>query len=91
LVVEESSLPKALQVTARTTDGIVMALEHHSLPVVGLQFHPESILTESGYALLANFLRLAGLNPAPHVPAFAEERPQSPSYALPAGSRPPTF
>lgn len=91
LVVEESSLPHALRVTARTSDGVVMAIEHQSLPVVGLQFHPESILTESGYTLLANFLRLAGLDAAPRVPAFAEERPQSPRFALPAGSPRPTF
>ena len=91
LVVEASSLPPSLPVTARTSDGIVMAIEHQSLPVVGLQFHPESILTESGYTLLANFLRMAGLDAAPRVPAFAEERPQSPRYQLPAGSPPPTF
>ncbi len=61
LVVEESSLPADVEVTARTADGVVMALEHRRLPIVGLQFHPESILTEHGYALLAGFLRLAGL------------------------------
>ncbi|MCL4192921.1 MAG: aminodeoxychorismate/anthranilate synthase component II [Thermoguttaceae bacterium] len=61
LVVEEPSLPECLEVCARTTDGIVMAVRHRSLPVVGVQFHPESILTESGYDLLAGFLRLAGL------------------------------
>lgn len=60
LVVEEFSLPDALEVTARTADGTVMAIQHRALRVVGLQFHPESILTEHGYALLAAFLRLAG-------------------------------
>jgi anthranilate synthase component II len=61
LVVDEASLPECLEVTARTDDGTVMAIEHRTLPVVGLQFHPESILTERGYPLLAAFLRLAGL------------------------------
>ena len=57
LVVEEKSLPKALKVCARTRDGIVMALRHQRLPVFGVQFHPESILTPDGQTLLGNFLR----------------------------------
>ena len=57
LVVEEVSLPECLEITARTEDGKVMALRHRELPVVGLQFHPESILTDAGYPLLAAFLR----------------------------------
>jgi len=72
LVVEESSLPECLEVCARTTDGIAMAIRHRSLPVVGLQFHPESILTETGYDLLAGFLRLAGL-PVSGTPSLACE------------------
>lgn len=61
LVVEESSMPAELEVTARTPDGIVMAILHRTLPIIGLQFHPESILTDCGYEILAGFLRLAGL------------------------------
>jgi anthranilate synthase component 2 len=57
LVVEERTLPRELKVSARTRDGIVMALCHRKLPVFGVQFHPESILTPDGQALLANFLR----------------------------------
>lgn len=68
LVVEETTLPKCLRVGARTSDGAVMAIAHRSLPIVGLQFHPESILTESGYPLLANFLRLAGLSVPGRLP-----------------------
>ena len=56
LVVERSSVPDVLEVTAESEDGLVMGLRHRTLPVEGVQFHPESILTESGHALLANFL-----------------------------------
>lgn len=59
LVVAAESVPDALQVTAWTDDGLVMGLRHKTLPVEGVQFHPESILTEHGHALLANFLRSA--------------------------------
>jgi len=62
LAVEEASLPECLEVSARTDDGTVMALRHRDFPVVGLQFHPESILTGVGYPLLSGFLRLAGLD-----------------------------
>jgi anthranilate/para-aminobenzoate synthase component II len=48
-----------LEVTARTDDGVVMALRHRELPVEGVQFHPESILTQAGHQLLATFLALA--------------------------------
>lgn len=61
LVVAEQTLPKCLEIAARLDDGTIMAVQHRTLPIVGLQFHPESILTEHGYALLAAFLRLAGL------------------------------
>jgi anthranilate synthase/aminodeoxychorismate synthase-like glutamine amidotransferase len=56
LVVEEKTLPAALRAVARNRDGIVMALRHARLPLFGLQFHPESILTPDGQTLLANFL-----------------------------------
>ncbi len=56
LVVANDSLPECLEKTAWTADGTIMAFEHRTLPVVGLQFHPESILTECGYALLEAFL-----------------------------------
>ena len=61
LTVEESSLPAELMVSARTHDGVVMALRHRGLPVVGVQFHPEAVLTQAGLGLLANFLRLANI------------------------------
>jgi anthranilate synthase/aminodeoxychorismate synthase-like glutamine amidotransferase len=60
LVVERSSLPEVLEVTAETADGTVMGVRHRDLPVEGVQFHPESILTPTGPRLLANFLEAAG-------------------------------
>ena len=57
LIVEESSLPSCLEVSARTPEGEIMAFRHNSLPVEGVQFHPESVLTAHGLALLQNWLR----------------------------------
>jgi anthranilate synthase/aminodeoxychorismate synthase-like glutamine amidotransferase len=60
LVVRPESVPAALEVTATSTDGVVMGLRHRTLAVEGVQFHPESVLTASGPALLANFLGQLG-------------------------------
>ncbi len=57
LVIEEDSCPDVLEVTARTSDGEIMGVRHRELPVEGVQFHPESILTEVGKQLLGNFLK----------------------------------
>ena len=57
LVIERASLPSCLAVTAWTDDGEIMGVRHKTLPVEGVQFHPESILTEHGHALLENFTR----------------------------------
>jgi len=58
LVVERDGLPEQLCVSAETADGLIMGLRHQSLSVTGVQFHPESIMTETGMLLLANFLKL---------------------------------
>jgi anthranilate synthase component II len=60
LVVDRASVPACLDVTAETEDGVVMGLRHRELPVEGVQFHPESILTEGGHRLLQNFLDRTG-------------------------------
>ncbi len=59
LIVEESSLPDELEVVATSDDGLIMGLRHRGLDVEGVQFHPESILTEDGHGLLSNFLARA--------------------------------
>ena len=58
LVVERESLPDSLEITAESPDGLVMGLRHKELPIEGVQFHPESILTEHGKLMLANFLKM---------------------------------
>jgi anthranilate synthase component II len=63
LIVERATLPDCLEITAETADGIIMGMQHKSHPVHGVQFHPESIASEQGHALLANFLTLAGFTP----------------------------
>jgi para-aminobenzoate synthetase component 2 len=60
LAVEPSSIPPELEVTGRTAGGVVMALRHRDLPIEGVQFHPESVLTEHGHQLLANWLTQCG-------------------------------
>jgi anthranilate synthase component 2 len=58
LAIERSTCPSELEVTAWTEDGEIMGVRHRSLPIEGVQFHPESILTEHGHALLNNFLKM---------------------------------
>jgi anthranilate synthase/aminodeoxychorismate synthase-like glutamine amidotransferase len=90
LVVDESSLPPELIVTARADDGTVMAIEHTRWPIVGVQFHPESILTQGGYELLSAFLQQAGLPTSAPLPTMDRERPE-PTPAAPLPREPVTF
>ncbi len=71
LVAEPASIPKVLEVTATTTSGVIMAVSHVQFKTVGVQFHPESILTEGGYRMIMNFLTIAG------HPQSSVEMPQS--------------
>ena len=59
LTIEREGFPEVLEVTAETDDGVIMGLRHRELPIHGVQFHPESIASQSGHALLANFLTIA--------------------------------
>jgi anthranilate synthase component 2 len=60
LIVERESLPQNLEITAETDDGVIMGLQHRTKPIHGVQFHPESIASQHGHALLKNFLEQAG-------------------------------
>ena len=74
LIVLESELPAEIEVTARTDSGVVMAMRHRELPVEGVQFHPESVLTQGGHLMLANWLALCGLPAAlDRAPGLAAE------------------
>lgn len=69
LVVERESLPDCLEITADTASGVIMGLQHRTLPIHGVQFHPESIATQHGHKLIGNFLAAAGLTPRVAEPA----------------------
>lgn len=60
LAIEAATLPEELEVTAMTDSGVVMAIEHRTLPISGVQFHPESVLTEHGHQMLGNWLESCG-------------------------------
>ena len=62
LIVERDGMPDCLEISAESPDGLVMGLRHKELPIEGVQFHPESILTEHGKTMLANFLKLEARN-----------------------------
>jgi para-aminobenzoate synthetase component 2 len=78
LAVLDDTLPVEIEVTARTDSGVVMALRHRELPIEGVQFHPESVLTEGGHLMLANWLAVCGmpdaLDRAPGLAAEVESR-----------------
>jgi len=67
LVVRRDDMPEALKVTAETADGLVMGVAHRDLPVWGVQFHPESIASAHGHDMLANVMRMAGINLPPRI------------------------
>ncbi|GGJ88715.1 aminodeoxychorismate/anthranilate synthase component II [Pilimelia anulata] len=74
LAVRPETLPDELAVTGRTDSGVVMAMRHRELPLEGVQFHPESVLTEGGHLMLANWLAACGHSAAlEHAPALAAE------------------
>jgi len=78
LAVVESTLPPQIEVTGRTESGVIMAMRHRELPIEGVQFHPESVLTQGGHLMLANWLAVCGLpaalDRAPELVAEVEAR-----------------
>ncbi|TSD99223.1 aminodeoxychorismate/anthranilate synthase component II [Skermania sp. ID1734] len=72
LTVLEDTIPDELEVTARTDSGIVMGMRHRELPIHGVQFHPESVLTQGGHRMLANWLEVCGRRPAENLVATLE-------------------
>ncbi len=91
LVVEDQSLPACLEVSARTEDGLIMAMRRREYPVVGVQFHPESILTKHGFDLLNNFLLLSGLLVEDRLASLSNELFELPARPTPPQKSPVTF
>ena len=84
LMVDPDTLPPVLEVTATSADGIIMAMRHVSLPIFGVQFHPESVLTPDGMKILSNFLTLTG-EITPAAPESAAGEGGAPLKGAPAG------
>jgi anthranilate synthase/aminodeoxychorismate synthase-like glutamine amidotransferase len=92
LSIDESSLPADVCVTARALDdSCPMAIESSERRLFGVQFHPESVLTQGGYRILANFLRVAGCSIAANWDKLAEAEHREPAAAYTAPARPVTF
>jgi anthranilate synthase/aminodeoxychorismate synthase-like glutamine amidotransferase len=91
LVVEESNLPADLIITARDEKGVIMAVAHRKHPVFGVQFHPESILTDFGYEMIGNFLDIAGISRRESATLGTSEGPPLVIEKMPATARPVTF
>ena len=91
LTVDEVTLPSCLKVTARTAGGLLMAFEHREHAVFGVQFHPESILTDFGYPLLANFLAAAGSATTNPLPDKTTELLEPATVDRPLPAAPVTF
>ncbi len=83
LVCDPGTLPQDLEVTSRTADDVVMSFQHQRWPMFGVQFHPESVMTDGGHRMLANFLSAAGFSP--RLPAIGDlpEPPPDDFYARP--------
>ena len=90
LVVDQNSVPPQFAVTAESDDGLIMGVQHKHHLTVGLQFHPESILTKCGYPLLQNFLEMAGLD-TDGAPCSMDELEKTQDQSPPLPDAPVTF
>ena len=86
LVVDPDALPGELEVIARSGEGEIMGIQHRSFPIWGVQFHPESILTEGGHQIFANFLALSRRRTEPRA-SCSPQIPAMPSAPMPEGAR----
>lgn len=86
LVVEDEGLPEAFEVTARS-HGLIMGMRHRTLPLEGVQFHPESVLTQDGYRMLANWLAQCGSSDAKEKAEALSRRMDVVRAALPQPTR----
>jgi para-aminobenzoate synthetase component II len=87
LTILPETLPTDLQVTARTDGGVIMGVQHVELPIHGVQFHPESILTEGGHRMLANWLGICGEPPAAQLVSLLEREVAETVRAATSGAR----
>ncbi len=88
LIVERATMPRALKVNAQTADGLVMGMMHESLPLHGVQFHPESIASEHGHLMLRNFLDIAAAWNIAHGRASTAQRAKQAAAHVPAPPAP---
>jgi anthranilate synthase component 2 len=89
LIVERATLPAALKVNAQTADGLIMGMRHESLPLHGVQFHPESIASEHGHLMLRNFLDIAAAWNAAHGRSVSSSAPKSEQVRAPSAQTTP--
>jgi len=87
LTILPETMPAELQVTARTDGGVIMGVQHVELPIHGVQFHPESILTEGGHRMLANWLGICGAPPAEQLVSVLEREVAETVRAATSGAR----
>lgn len=89
LAVVDGTVPDDLTVTARTTGGVIMGVNHASAPVFGVQFHPESVMTEGGYLMIANWLEVTGLKGAAEIARTLSPRVSGGHHSVAGGGAAP--
>ncbi len=82
LTIEPESLPECLNITAKTDDGVIMAISHNDKPIHGVQFHPESIASEYGHEMIGNFLLSSGVKFRKDAPKLTSQQPETKDFSL---------